>query len=168
VGVLIGVLKLDARLSSCREAAYLNHTLVWDGEDHAAPQLCVIPLYKHAEIGSFMSVLTRTVLLLIISNVFMLTAWYLHLKTLYHRPWYIASLVSWGIAFFEYTVHIPANRIGHLELTLSQLQVLQVGMSLLIFIPFAIFVMGQPVKLDYVWAALCLLGAAYFIFRGIV
>ena len=115
-----------------------------------------------------MSVLTRTVLLLIISNVFMLTAWYLHLKTLYHRPWYIASLVSWGIAFFEYTVHIPANRIGHLELTLSQLQVLQVGMSLLIFIPFAIFVMGQPVKLDYVWAALCLLGAAYFIFRGIV
>ena len=114
-----------------------------------------------------MSVLTRTVLLLVVSNVFMLTAWYLHLKTLNHKPWYIAALVSWCIAFFEYTVHIPANRIGHTELTLSQLQILQVGMSLLIFIPFAILVMGVPIKMDYIWAALCLIGAAYFIFRGI-
>ena len=113
-----------------------------------------------------MSVLTRTVLLLVISNMFMLTAWYLHLKYLNHRAWYIASLVSWCIAFFEYTVHIPANRIGHTELTLSQLQVLQVGMSLLIFIPFAIFVMGYPIKTDYIWATLCLACAAYFIFRG--
>jgi uncharacterized protein (DUF486 family) len=115
-----------------------------------------------------MSILTRTVLLLVVSNLFMLTAWYLHLKTLNHRPWYVASLASWGIAFFEYTVHIPANRIGHAELTLSQLQILQVGLSLLLFIPFAIFVMGHPIKLDYLLAALCLVGAAYFIFRGIV
>ena len=114
-----------------------------------------------------MSVLTRTVLLLTVSNAFMLTAWYLHLKTLNHKPWYIAALVSWGIAFFEYTVHIPANRIGHNELTLTQLQILQIGMSLLIFIPFTVFVMGSPVKPDYIWASFCPVGAAYFIFRGI-
>ena len=114
-----------------------------------------------------MSPLTRTVLLLVVSNLFMLTAWYFHLKTLNHKPWYIASLVSWGIAFFEYSVHIPANRIGHTVLTLSQLQILQVGMSLLIFVPFTIFVMNEPIKLDYIWAAFCLLGAAYFIFRGV-
>jgi len=114
-----------------------------------------------------MPVITKTVLLLIISNLFMLTAWYLHLKTLNHKPWYIASLVSWGIAFFEYTVHVPANRIGHEALTLSQLQVLQVGISLVIFIPYAILVMGQPIKMDYLLASLCLVGAAYFIFRGI-
>jgi uncharacterized protein (DUF486 family) len=114
-----------------------------------------------------MSILIRTILLLVVSNVFMLTAWYLHLKTLPHKPWYIAALVSWCIAFVEYTVHIPANRIGHTVMTLSQLQILQVGMSLLIFIPFSILVMGHPVKMDYLWAALCLIGAAYFIFRGI-
>ena len=112
-----------------------------------------------------MSILNRTILLLVISNFFMLTAWYLHLKTLSHKPWYIASLVSWCIAFVEYTVHIPANRIGHQVLTLSQLQILQVGMSLLLFIPFAVFVMRYPLKLDYFWASLCLCGAAYFIFR---
>lgn len=114
-----------------------------------------------------MPILIRTILLLLVSNMFMLTAWYLHLKIFNNKPWYIASLVSWGIAFFEYTVHIPANRIGHTELNLSQLQILQIGMSLLIFIPFAIFVMGNSVKLDYIWAAVCLLFAAYFIFRGI-
>ena len=113
-----------------------------------------------------MSVLVRTILLLTVSNIFMLTAWYLHLKMLNHKPWYIAALVSWGIAFFEYTVHIPANRIGHTELTLTQLQILQVGMSLLIFIPFTVMVMGRPVKTDYLWASFCLVGAAYFIFRG--
>jgi uncharacterized protein (DUF486 family) len=115
-----------------------------------------------------MPVLPRTVALLVVSNLFMLTAWYLHLRTLNHRPWYIASLASWGIAFFEYSVHIPANRIGHSELSLSQLQVLQVGLSLLIFIPFSSLVMDHPVRLDYLWASVCLLGAAYFIFRGIV
>jgi uncharacterized protein (DUF486 family) len=114
-----------------------------------------------------MPVIPRTVLLLVISNCFMLTAWYLHLKTWNHRPWYIAALLSWCIAFFEYSVHIPANRIGHAVLTLSQLQILQVGLSLVLFIPFALIVMKHPVKLDYIWASLCLVGAAYFIFRGI-
>ncbi|KAB8334832.1 DMT family protein [Scytonema tolypothrichoides VB-61278] len=113
-----------------------------------------------------MSVLSKVILLLTISNAFMLTAWYLHLKYLNHRPWYIASLASWFIAFFEYTVHIPANRIGHSQLSLSKLQILQVGMSLLIFMPFAIIIMGEPIKADYIWAALCLLAAAYFIFRS--
>ena len=115
-----------------------------------------------------MSILAKTVLLLLVSNCFMLTAWYFHLKQWNDKPWYIAAFFSWCIAFFEYTVHIPANRIGSEGLTLSQLQVLQVGISLLVFVPFAIFVMGHPIKLDYLWAAFCLIGAAYFIFRGIV
>jgi uncharacterized protein (DUF486 family) len=112
-----------------------------------------------------MSVITKTVLLLVVSNLFMLTAWYFHLKALNDKPWYLASLASWGIAFFEYTVHIPANRIGHAELTLAQLQILQVGMSLLLFMPFALFVMKKPITLDYGLASLCLAGAAFFIFR---
>lgn len=113
-----------------------------------------------------MSVLTKTILLLTISNMFMLTAWYFHLKHLGSKAWYIAALVSWGIAFFEYSVHIPANRIGSTEYTLSQLQILQVGMSLIIFIPFSVLVMGEAIKTDYIWAALCLCGASYFIFRS--
>ncbi len=96
----------------------------------------------------------------------MLSAWYLHLRFLNHKPWYIAAIVSWGIAFFEYTVHIPANRIGHTAMTLFQLQILQIGISLLLFIPFALFVMNQPFKTDYYWASICLVCAAYFIFRG--
>ena len=112
-----------------------------------------------------MSATVKTISLLTISNIFMLCAWYLHLKYLKGKAWYIASLLSWGIAFFEYTVHIPANRIGHTELSLSQLQVLQIGMSLLIFIPFSVFIMNRPVKLDYLWASACLVGASYFIFR---
>jgi uncharacterized protein (DUF486 family) len=115
-----------------------------------------------------LSILTKTVLLLLISNFFMLTAWYYHLKHLNDKPWYIAAIVSWGIAFFEYSVHIPANRIGHAELSLAQLQILQVGISLLMFIPFTIFMMNHPINSDYLWASLCLAGAAYFIFRGIV
>ena len=113
-----------------------------------------------------MSALTKTLLLLAVSNVFMLTAWYLHLKHLATKPWYIAAYLSWGVAFFEYTVHIPANRIGHTVFSLAQLQLLQIGMSLVIFIPFAIFVMGQPIKSDYLWASLCLGGAAFFVFRS--
>lgn len=112
------------------------------------------------------TVLARTIILLTFSNFFMLSAWYLHLKYLDHKPWYIAALASWGIAFFEYSVHIPANRIGSSELTLFQLQILQVGMSLLMFVPFAIFIMGQPFKTDYYWAAICMSAAAYFIFRA--
>ncbi len=114
-----------------------------------------------------MSALTKTILLLSVSNIFMLCAWYLHLnlKFLSSKVWIVAALLSWGIAFFEYMVHIPANRIGSSVLTLSQLQVLQIGMSILMFIPFSIIIMKQPIKMDYVWAALCLLGAAYFVFR---
>lgn len=112
------------------------------------------------------AVLTRTLLLLIVSNFFMLTAWYLHLKYLEHKPWYIAAIASWGIAFFEYSVHIPANRIGSTELSLYQLQMIQVGMSLLLFVPFAMFIMNQPFKTDYYWAAGCMGAAAYFIFRS--
>lgn len=113
-----------------------------------------------------MSVLTKTVLLLLVSNCFMLAAWYFHLKQWSHKPWYFAALLSWGIALFEYSVHIPANRIGSAELTLSQLQIMQVGISLLLFIPFAVFVMKQSIGLDYLWASMCLAAAAYFIFRG--
>lgn len=113
-----------------------------------------------------MPILTKTILLLAVSNIFMLTAWYFHLKHLSGKPWYIAAYLSWGIAFLEYTVHIPANRIGSQVLSLSELQLLQVGMSLVIFIPFSIIVMGQPIKSDYIWAALCLSSAAYFIFRS--
>lgn len=112
-----------------------------------------------------MSIVTRTVLLLVVSNIFMLSAWYFHLRQWSDKPWYLAALFSWSIAFFEYSVHIPANRIGHQVMTLSQLQILQIGMSLLMFIPFAYFVMNKPVSLDYIWASLCLSGAAYFIFR---
>ena len=112
-----------------------------------------------------MSIITRTIILLAISNIFMLCAWYLHLKFLKNHVWYIAALASWGIAFFEYSVHIPANRIGSEVLTLSELQILQIGMSLLMFIPFSIILMGKQIKMDYLWAMFCLLGAAYFIFK---
>ena len=112
-----------------------------------------------------MPVLVKTILLLLVSNIFMLCAWYLHLKWVSQTHWYLAAMISWGIAFFEYNFHIPANRIGSQVLTLSQLQIIQVGMSLLIFIPFSIIVMQKPIKLDYLWAACCLIGAAFFIFR---
>lgn len=112
-----------------------------------------------------MSVLVKTILLLTASNFFMLCAWYLHLNWLNQKHWYIAAMVSWGIAFLEYNFHIPANRIGSQELSLTQLQIIQIGMSLLLFIPFSLLVMNKPIKLDYIWAALCLVGAAFFIFK---
>lgn len=114
-----------------------------------------------------MPILWKTILLLTASNFFMLCAWYLHLKMkwLDEKHMIIATLISWGIAFLEYNFHIPANRIGSHELSLTKLQVLQVGMSLLLFIPFSIFVMNKPIKMDYLWAAFCLFGAAYFIFK---
>ena len=115
-----------------------------------------------------MTPLGKTIILLIFSNIFMLSAWYVHLKEWNSKPWYIAALLSWGIAFFEYSVHIPANRIGSTVLTLSQLQILQVGMSLIIFIPFTIIVMKQPITTDYLVAGCFLLCAAYFIFRGAI
>ena len=107
-----------------------------------------------------------TVVLLILSNVFMTFAWYAHLRDLAARPWWIAALASWGIALFEYLLQVPANRIGYTEYSLAQLKILQEAITLTVFVPFALFFMGQPFKLDYVWAALCLIGAVYFIFRS--
>ena len=105
-------------------------------------------------------------LLLVASNVFMTFAWYAHLKNLAEKPWWIAALASWGIALFEYLLMVPANRIGFTELSLQQLKILQEAITLAVFVPFAILYMGQPVKLDYLWAALCIMGAVYFVFRG--
>jgi hypothetical protein len=113
-----------------------------------------------------MRVVLQTAVLLVISNVFMTFAWYGHLKHLNHRPWFIAAVVSWGIAFFEYLVQVPANRIGSTALSLGQLKVMQEVITLSVFVPFALYYMKQPLKLDYLWAALCLCGAAYFVFRG--
>ena len=107
-----------------------------------------------------------TIGLLILSNVFMTFAWYAHLKNLNDKPWWIAALVSWGIALFEYLIQVPANRIGHTELDLGQLKIMQEVITLLVFVPFAVFYMHQPFKWDFVWAGLCLLGAVYFIFRA--
>jgi uncharacterized protein len=100
------------------------------------------------------------------SNVFMTFAWYAHLKDLSAKPWYVAALVSWGIALFEYLLQVPANRIGYAGMSLGQLKILQEIVTLVVFVPFAIFYMHQPLKLDYLWAALCILGAVYFVFRG--
>ena len=105
-------------------------------------------------------------LLLLASNVFMTFAWYAHLKNLSAQPWWIAALASWGIALFEYLLMVPANRIGFTQLTLPQLKILQEAITLAVFVPFAILYMNQPIKLDYLWAALCIMGAVYFIFRG--
>lgn len=105
-------------------------------------------------------------LLLLASNVFMTFAWYAHLKNLAEKPWWIAALVSWGIALFEYLLMVPANRIGFAELSLPQLKIVQEAITLAVFVPFAILYMDQPVKLDYLWAALCIMGAVYFVFRG--
>jgi uncharacterized protein (DUF486 family) len=113
-----------------------------------------------------MPAIFQTTLLLILSNIFMTFAWYGHLKTLNHRVWYIAALASWGIALFEYLLQVPANRIGFTALDLPQLKILQEVITLAVFIPFALLYMQQPLKLDYLWAALCLLGAVYFTFRG--
>jgi len=111
-------------------------------------------------------VIVRTSFLLILSNMFMTFAWYGHLKNLSDKKWYIAAIVSWGIALFEYLLQVPANRIGYSELNLSQLKVLQEVITLSIFVPFAMVYMRQPFKMDYIWAALCLMGAVYFIFRS--
>lgn len=107
-----------------------------------------------------------TVLLLLCSNVFMTFAWYAHLRHLQTQAWYVAAIVSWGIAFFEYMLQVPANRIGYQTLSLAQLKMLQEIMTLSVFVPFSVLYMNQPLKLDYLWAALCLLGAVFFIFRN--
>jgi hypothetical protein len=107
-----------------------------------------------------------TTLLLICSNVFMTFAWYAHLKELSGKPWIVAALVSWGVALFEYLFQVPANRIGYQVLSVAQLKMLQEVITLSVFVPFALFYLKEPLKLDYLWAALCLMGAVFFMFRG--
>jgi uncharacterized protein (DUF486 family) len=109
---------------------------------------------------------TLCALMLIASNVFMTFAWYAHLRNLATFPWWIAATASWGIALFEYLLQVPANRIGYRELSLAQLKIMQEAITLMVFVPFAIFYMKQPLKLDYLWASLCIMGAVYFVFRG--
>ena len=112
-----------------------------------------------------MRAIAITIGLLCISNVFMTFAWYAHLNELINRPWFIAVLVSWGIALFEYTFQVPANRMGFTVLSVAQLKILQEVITLSVFVPFAVFYLKQPLKLDYLWAAFCILGAVYFVFR---
>ena len=113
-----------------------------------------------------MPLVWQTALLLAASNVFMTFAWYAHLKNLNDRPWWLAALVSWGIALFEYLLQVPANRIGYQAVSVGQLKILHEAITLTVFVPFAVFYMRQPLRLDYLWAALCILGAVYFIFRS--
>jgi uncharacterized protein len=115
---------------------------------------------------SGLPVWVQTAGLLVLSNLFMTFAWYGHLKNLNHKPWLIAALVSWCIALFEYLLQVPANRIGATAFSLAQLKIMQEVITLAVFVPFAIFYMNQPIKLDYLWAGLCLMGAVYFIFRS--
>jgi len=112
-----------------------------------------------------MPAIFKTILLLSISNVFMTFAWYAHLKNLNNKPWIIAALVSWGVALMEYLFQVPANRIGFTVMSLGQLKILQEVITLAVFVPFAVFYMQQPIKLDFLWAGLCLMGAVYFMFR---
>jgi len=114
-----------------------------------------------------MNPIISTILLLIASNVFMTFAWYGHLKSLGSKPLIVAVLASWGVAFFEYLLQVPANRIGFGKLTLPQLKMLQEVITLSVFVPFSVFYMGQPVRMNFLWAALCMCGAVYFMFRGI-
>ena len=113
-----------------------------------------------------MPIVLSTTLLLTASNVFMTFAWYGHLKNLNNRSWYIAALVSWGIACFEYLLQVPANRLGHTQMSLPQLKIMQEVITLSVFAPFAVFYMNEPLKWDYLWAGVCLLGAVYFVFRS--
>lgn len=113
-----------------------------------------------------MSVVLRTTLLLIGSNIFMTFAWYAHLKNLNDRKWYIAALASWGIALFEYLLQVPANRIGYTQFSVAQLKITQEVITLSVFAPFTMLYLREPMKLDYLWAGLCLLGAVYFMFRS--
>jgi len=108
----------------------------------------------------------QTVVLLILSNVFMTFAWYAHLKELGSRPWFVAALVSWGVALFEYLLQVPANRIGFTQFSLPQLKIMQEVITLAVFAPFSVIYFRQPLKLDFLWAGLCLCGAAYFMFRN--
>ncbi|MEY4095153.1 MAG: hypothetical protein RLZZ53_2352 [Acidobacteriota bacterium] len=113
-----------------------------------------------------MPVVAQTVVLLVFSNVFMTFAWYAHLKELSTKPWLVAALVSWGVALFEYLLQVPANRIGNTVMSVPQLKIIQEVITLSVFVPFSLFYLREPLKLDYLWAGLCMCGAAYFMFRG--
>jgi len=112
-----------------------------------------------------MPTVLKTIVLLTFSNIFMSFAWYAHLKNLSHKPWIIAALLSWGVALFEYLFQVPANRLGFTVMSLAQLKILQEVITLSVFVPFAVLYMQQPIKLDFLWAGLCLMGAVYFMFR---
>jgi len=112
-----------------------------------------------------MPAIVTTVLLLVCSNIFMTFAWYAHLRNLSHKPWLVAALISWGIALFEYLLQVPANRIGHTQLNLGQLKVLQEVITLTVFVPFAWLYMKEPLRWNYLWAGVCLVGAVFFMFR---
>ena len=107
-----------------------------------------------------------SILLLTMSNVFMTFAWYAHLKEMNQKPWIIAALLSWGIALFEYLLQVPANRVGYTVLSLGQLKIMQEAITLTVFVPFALLYMREPLKLDYLWSALCIMGAVFFAFRS--
>jgi len=115
-----------------------------------------------------MNKLIITTIMLVASNVFMTFAWYGHLKNFNGKPWIIAALVSWGIALFEYLIQVPANRLGHQVMNLGQLKILQEVITLSIFVPFSVFYMKENMKQEYLWAALCILGAVFFMFRGML
>ena len=112
-----------------------------------------------------MPVWMQTAALLCLSNVFMTFAWYAHLKEMGHKPWIIAALISWGIALFEYLIQVPANRIGHTSLSVGQLKIMQEVIALTVFVPFSVLYLKEQIKLDYLWAGLCILGAVFFVFR---
>jgi uncharacterized protein len=133
-------------------------------EDLQAP--CDTAGRRGTEDSKLMRNVGLTVLLLACSNIFMTFAWYAHLKELNNRPWIVAALVSWGIAFFEYMLQVPGNRIGYTVLSVGQLKLIQEVITLAVFVPFAVYYLKEPLKLDYLWAALCILGAVYFVFRS--
>jgi uncharacterized protein (DUF486 family) len=144
--------------SSFRRRAALRITTNQQRSNPATALLAVVPLLA-------MRTVLITVGLLVVSNIFMTFAWYAHLKNLSAKPWFVAALVSWGVALFEYLVQVPANRIGFERLSLAQLKIVQEVVTLAVFVPFAIFYMRQPLSLNFVWAGLCLVGAVFFMFR---
>jgi uncharacterized protein len=126
----------------------------------------VHPLFDIRFTEERMRTIILTTILLAMSNVFMLLAWYGHLKELGHKPWYVAALVSWGIALFEYLIQVPANRIGHTQLSLAQLKIMQEVITICVFVPFVVVYMKERLRWDFLWAGLCMCGAVYFVFRG--
>lgn len=123
-------------------------------------------ILRFSVVWSVMNPIVVSIGLLVCSNVFMTFAWYAHLKELNNKPWIVAALISWGIALFEYLLQVPANRIGYSELNVGQLKIIQEVITLTVFVPFSLFYLREPLKLDYLWAGLCLLGAVYFVFRS--